>query len=92
MRQTVSNAQGADVLVLSKRSNESVATLDLYQAKHYNNLPSCMSDAVVGAFASLGAAYDKDKKSFDLQPKLGLLATVPWGQKNLLMSSPKHSV
>jgi ABC-type oligopeptide transport system ATPase subunit len=71
MRQTVSNAQGADVLVLSKRFNKSEATLDLYQAKHYNNLPSCMSDAVVGAFASLGVAYDKDKKSFDVQPKSG---------------------
>ena len=71
MRQTVSNAQGADVMVLSKRIDENEASLDLYQAKHYKNIPGAKSKGVVKAFASLGVAYDDSSLSFTATPDTG---------------------
>merc|ERR1712183_502076 len=72
LRQTVSNVQGADVLVLSKgeRDQENIH-LDLYQAKHYSKFPAVTSDKTIGAFASLGVLYDRNKKVFNTEPKIG---------------------
>ena len=50
MRQTVSNAQGADVIVLSKRGN--TIFLDLYQAKHLGKIPGSKTKEVSQAFSS----------------------------------------
>ena len=58
LRQTVGNAQGADVMVLRNRKQEKEATLDLYQAKHYKKFPSRSSKETIRAFASLGVRYD----------------------------------
>lgn len=70
LRQSVSNAQGADVMVLSRRGTEE-ATVDLYQAKHYSKLPSRGSKHTIDAFASLGVLYDPKSGSFDTKPKTG---------------------
>jgi hypothetical protein len=71
LRQTVGNVQGADVLVLSKKAKENEATLDLYQAKHYNKVPSCNSGTIIRAFACLGIEYNPERKSFNTQPTTG---------------------
>jgi len=55
MRQTVSNVQGADVLVLKKRKE--CVVLDLYQAKNYKKPRSRASVETKSAFASLGVEY-----------------------------------
>ena len=69
MRQTVSNAQGADVIVLSKRGN--VISLDLYQAKHLDKIPGSKTKEVSQAFSSLGVLYNfvEGKECFNTDPK-----------------------
>jgi hypothetical protein len=70
MRQTVSNAQGADVIVLSKRKHE--ISLDLYQAKHLVEIPGSKRQAVTKAFSSLGVLYnymENEKECFNIDPK-----------------------
>ena len=74
LRQTISNVQGADVLVLSKRSKDQNANLDLYQAKHYNKIPSRASKETIGAFASLGICYEPQENVFRTQPQIGSAA------------------
>jgi hypothetical protein len=58
MRQTVSNVQGADVLVLSKA--DAVISLDMYQAKHYKTIPGPTTKSIKSAFSSLGVAIVGD--------------------------------
>ena len=70
LRQTISNVQGADVLVLSKRSEDWNANLDLYQAKHYNKIPSRASKETIGAFASLGICYEPQGNTLCMQPQI----------------------
>jgi hypothetical protein len=71
MRQSVSNAQGADVMVLSKRLDGHLF-LDLYQAKHHSNtLSGPGSQSFRCAFASLGVSYNKQVTLFDTAPKSG---------------------
>jgi hypothetical protein len=71
LRQSVGNVQGADVLVLRKAAGDPEATLDLYQAKHYNKVPSRGSKETIGAFASLGVLYDATDGSFETEPTTG---------------------
>jgi len=76
LRQTVNNVQGADVLVLSKRlvngdTGQKEANLDLYQAKHYNKIPSLNSNETTGAFSSLGVDFDAKDDLFETEPKAG---------------------
>jgi hypothetical protein len=82
MRQCINNAQGPDVMVLSKRKDDHLF-LDLYQAKHYSTLPSAYSQQIRSAFASLGVSYD-GKTSFDTEPKIGSAAYTKSGAKKLL--------
>ncbi|CAB9513469.1 expressed unknown protein [Seminavis robusta] len=70
IRQTVSTVQGADVMVLRKRRDES-AFLDLYQAKHYARPPSRRSKMTKEAFASLGVRYEGISHELDISPKTG---------------------
>jgi len=70
MRQTVSNVQGADVMVLRKRSGDS-AFLDLYQAKHYAKPPSRCSNKTTEAFASLGVRYEGKSNELNTSPETG---------------------
>jgi hypothetical protein len=83
MRQSVSNAQGADVMVLSKRMNENLF-LDLYQAKHYTRLPGADSQSVQAAFASLGVSYKTHTTLFDTTPKVGTAAYSYLGTQKLV--------
>ena len=71
MRQTVSNAQGADVIVLSKRGN--TIFLDLYQAKYLDKIPGQKNQEVAQAFSSLGVLYncEEEKECFNTDPKQG---------------------
>jgi hypothetical protein len=61
MRQTVSNVQGADVLVLSKAEADTLISLDMYQAKHYKTIPGPTTKSIKSAFSSLGVAIVDDE-------------------------------
>ena len=72
LRQTVRNGQGANVMVLSQR--KTVVSLDLYQAKHYNKIPTHTSRETIGALASLGVDYDaaaECRDPFNSEPETG---------------------
>lgn len=68
---SVTNVQGADVMVLRKTAEQRPVYLDLFQAKHYDTVPSASGKTMKVAFASLGVAYDKDSKTFNVTPNTG---------------------
>ena len=71
MRQGASNAQGADIMVLSKNNGCEKAFLDLFQAKHFDKVPGCRTKKTIHAFASLGVCYKPEPNSFNSKPDIG---------------------
>jgi hypothetical protein len=57
MRQTASNAQGADLMILSRKDGE--VLLHLFQCKNWTEIPKVRSDKFLKAFWSLGVKMDK---------------------------------
>ena len=84
MRQSVSNAQGADVMVLSRSKTSDTAFLDLFQGKHLTKVPGPTTQKMIHAFASLGVAYDPQNARFLTEPTTGSAGYSYLGTKKLV--------
>jgi hypothetical protein len=63
MRQKVSNAQGPDIMLLRKSHGKVV--LDLFQCKHWKDIPGVDSKKFRAAFRSLGVQLDAEEIKID---------------------------
>jgi hypothetical protein len=69
MRQTVANAQGADVMILSRKVGK--VTLHLFQCKNMKTIPGVNTGKFVESFRSLGVNVSKGGKDIDVEPQYG---------------------
>ena len=69
MRQTASNAQGADLMILSGMGEKLV--LDLFQCKNWDWIPGEDSKALGECFRPLGVKLDQGGKCVDVEPNSG---------------------
>ena len=69
MRQTVSNAQGPDLMILSR--NDGTVVLHLFQCKNLKKSPTMRSDQFIEAFWSLGVKINKEEQDIHCEPDHG---------------------
>ena len=69
IRQTVSNAQGADLMILSRTGGR--VALNLFQCKNVESIPRMGSKAFMEYFSSVGVTIEMDGEIIDVEPKSG---------------------
>jgi hypothetical protein len=69
LRQTVSNAQGADLMILSRKEGNVV--LHLFQCKNVKSIPGVYSIRFAEWFQSLGVQVDKGDNNVNVEPDCG---------------------